>query len=158
MRLLISICFALAFVCLWCSVAIAGGGDSWAGDAGNQAINVVGVALGGVLTYFLGRLIKIAEKKIGIDIPEREERLLEQYVRDGVGMAEEQAHRLIKLGNKPPSGEAKESMATDSAEARAAQAGFQKVTRAVIKAKVAAEVNRHRNAPKALRPPTLPPA
>lgn len=164
MRVAIALCFAMSALCLWCAVAYAGGsGDPTAVETTDYVAKAVGVIIGTALTYLAGRALKAFERHTKIDIPAREERLIDGFVADGVHLAEEEAHRLDKMvmagrAQPPMSSESKNDMAVDHAHRRAMGAGLDSWTRTRVKDKVAAQVNRARGPKNGIaRPSTIPP-
>lgn len=157
-RWLLSLCLFFGALLVWTAFAYADGGGSI--EPPNTTAVIIGSVLSSIGIYLAHRLIRVFEQKTGIDVPEREEQLVDKWVADGVALAEEKARMVAKLGKGPHPAEKKHEIATDYTMDRIDRAGMrQHWPREVVGQKTDAKVNTKREPNHAVpRPPTLPPA
>jgi len=108
------------------------------------AFDVLALVVGAFVMWGMHRLLALFEKKSGIDIPDKQEALLDAWVKKGIVYAEEKSRGKIKsLGEKlkgPEKLEIAAKFALDMAESR----GLVKWTKDKIAAKVEASLGEHR--------------
>lgn len=122
MRWLLSSLMLFGMLLAWTAYAYADGGGKM--EPPNTAALLIGSVLSSLVVYLGHRLVRAFEDKTGIDVPEREENLLDKWVDDGVALAEEKARVLIGFGKEKMSSTKKSEIATNYAMDRIDKAGM----------------------------------
>lgn len=120
-KLLPAIAGAVTFILMF---AIAGvvygqGGDaapaepSLASRVAELAFKILAPIVTMLAAWLVHRLVALLEKKTGIEIPEREEAMIDKWVREGVHLVEEWSFKKIKAGTEKLTGPEKLEKAGD---------------------------------------------
>ena len=108
------------------------------------AFDVLALVVSAFVMWGVHRLLALFEKKSGIDIPAKQEEMIDVWVKKGIVYAEEKSRSKIKsIGEKlkgPEKLEVAAKFALDMAESR----GLVKWTKDKIAAKVEASLGEHR--------------
>jgi len=107
-------------------------------DLAFQILSPVVLALGGYLAH---RAIKAFEAKTKLDLPSKQEDMVDTWIADGIRYAEEKAHQAAKRKDADLSGHEKLEAAAGYALDMAKKAGWIDWTRDLLKAKIEAKVN-----------------
>lgn len=91
--------------------------------------------------YLANRLVKVLEAKTGVDIPEKQEAMLDTYIQDGIRYAEEKAHQAAKRADAKLTGHEKLEAATSFVLHYVEKNGWVEWTRDRLKAKIDAKIN-----------------
>lgn len=107
----------------------------------SQVLKLIAAVLMAVLPWLTHKMIAAFEKKSGIDIPQKQEDLLDQWVSQGVHLAEERARDWIREKRVKMPGGTKMETAVDYVWDLVQRTNLLDWTRDQVVAKVKAKVN-----------------
>ena len=107
-------------------------------DIAFQILAPIALALGGYLAH---RVAKAIESRFKIDIPDAQEKMVDQWIAQGIRYAEEKAHQAAQKGDAKWTGNEKLEAAAGFALDFAEKNGWVEWTRDLLKAKVDAKIN-----------------
>jgi len=95
-----------------------GGGETAEGQEFWQAIvahvlEIVVVIATPLILVLIHKLIQVIEAKAKIDVAERHEKMIDEWVTKGIAFAHEQGRKALKEGQDPVSGDEKKNAAVD---------------------------------------------
>lgn len=90
------------------------------------------------------RVVKIFESKTGIDIPDKQEAKIDQWIEQGIILAAEKSYQKVKGKTEKLKGPEKLEEAADFVFAFASSRGWDTWTKDKIKAKIESSIGAHR--------------
>jgi hypothetical protein len=117
---------------------------SLASQAAEVALQVLTPILIIVGTYFAHRLVKVFEAKSGIDIPDRQEVKIDEWIEAGIHFAEEKSRSYIKEKANKLKGPEKLELAGDFVMAMIKKNGWDNWAKEAIVTKIEGSLGAHR--------------
>ena len=117
---------------------------SAASQATELAFQIITPIVTILAAWLAHRLVAIFEKKTGIDIPDKQEAKIDNWIEQGIHLAAEKSYKKVKAKTDKLTGPEKLEEAADFVFALAASRGWIDWTKDKIKAKVESAVGVHR--------------
>lgn len=117
---------------------------SAASQATELAFQVITPLVTILAAWLAHRLVKIFEERTGIDIPDKQEAKIDQWVEAGINLAAEKSYQKVKAKTDKLKGPEKLEEAADFVFELAASRGWIDWSKDKIKAKIEAAIGVHR--------------
>lgn len=110
-KIALTLLFALTLV--GCGDAAAGEGQVLWQSIVEHVLELVVLVATPLVLLLVRKLVRVLEDKTKINVAERHESMIDDWVSKGIAYAHEQGRKALKSGRKPPSGEKKKIEAVE---------------------------------------------
>ena len=115
------ISYLVTFIVIFILVGCGGDGDATEAVEGQEfwqailahLLEIVVVIATPIIIVLVRKLIQVIEKKANVDVAERHEALLDEWITKGIAFGHEQGRKALKEGKDPVSGDEKKNAAVD---------------------------------------------